>query len=213
MVLYTSNVNKQIEFKSLFGTYPLKIENGEYFPEILGTIDETIIYKSLDFGDNSIVEDTTAIINGDQYPDMNEVCSGKIENGKIIVEIKHKYKELKTGDFVKSISSLAINRNGEILVFRGTMYSVIDRDIGSGELDSFMIPIVGEDKLKFTMDEFRNKGLDYLISWRSSAVRNFLRYESIKKGSSMTPYMYDSCQPSLRIKIKDIPKWTGKYQD
>ena len=90
MILYTSNMNKQIEFRSLFGIYPIKIENGEHFPEILGTIDETIIYKSLDFGDNSIVEDTTAIINGDQYPNMDEVCSGKIENGKIIVEIKYK---------------------------------------------------------------------------------------------------------------------------
>lgn len=212
MTLYTSNISKQEEFKRLFGIYPVSIKSGEEHPEVLGNINEIILYKSLAFGNNSIVEDTTAIINGIQYPDMNEVCNGNIQNGKLVSEIKHKYKELKTGDTIKNISSLAINRDGKILIFRGTMYGVIDRTLGNGRLDAFMTPILGQDRLSGTMEDLTNRGFRDLISWRARAVRNFLRYESIKKGASLTPYLYKSCQPVVTFHTKNIPPWTGDYQ-
>lgn len=215
MKLITSNKNKKVEFKRLFGTYPIIIESGVEYPEVLGTINETIIYKSLDYGENTIVEDTTAIINCQQYIDLEKVCSGIIQNGEVMTEIKHRYKELKTGDYIKNISSLAINRNGEILVFRGTMFGIVDTSLGNEGLESFMTPILGEDTLNGTMKELTNRGFRDLISWRAIAVRRFKLFEQTEKenGFNPSPYMYNASRPVLRIKIKDIPKWEGEYQD
>jgi len=47
----------------LFENYPISIEDAVEAPEIDGTISDIILYKSLAAGDNTIVEDTTVILN------------------------------------------------------------------------------------------------------------------------------------------------------
>lgn len=212
MKLITSNKNKQIEFKRLFGVYPLQISSGDEHQEVLGTINEVILYKSLAYGDNTIVEDTTAIINCEQYIDIERACEGIVSSGEVIVDIKKRDKDLNTGDFIKKVSSLAVNRDGEILIFRGTMFGIINRSLGDS-FESFITPILGQDTLNGTLADLTNRGFRDLISWRSTAVRKFKLFEDIEKGANPTPYMYDNCQPVLRIKIKDISEWVGKYQN
>ena len=207
--LLTANANKKAEFKRLFGTYPMVIKDPDNEREVMGTIDETIIYKSLDAGDNTIVEDTTAILLdkddkliGQPFEDIK---------GKLMLEIKYTFNELKTGDKIKSISSLAINRNGKIMVFRGTMGGIIDRSLGNDGLESFMIPVLGDNVLNGTMAELTNRGFRDMISWRAAAVRRFKRYEEREK-AKFTPYMYKSCEPDFIIDIKSISPWEGEYQ-
>ncbi len=112
MILYADNKHLE-ELKRLFGVYPLNTKTIAEYSNIVGSINDIILNKSLHFGNNSIVEDTTAIINGEQYINSIEICKGNIVSGKLIINIEEQFNELQNGDYIKLISSLAINRNNE----------------------------------------------------------------------------------------------------
>jgi len=131
------------------------------------------------------------------------VNSKSFEVGELLIDIKHSYKKLKDKDMLMNISSLPVNRNSEIAIFHGVMHGFIDRSKGDGKLDSFMCPLYQWSLLPYTMDELTKNGLRRMISWRGKAVEAFLKYE-----------LSNSVNPAFKkIRIEDIPEWTGSYQE
>ena len=137
MILKSSNPYKISEYKRLLANTDISIEKGEDLREVLGSINEVIIYKAIDAGENVLVEDATLIING-------------VEE----VEIKWKLDSLKTGDEVTWIISLGILNNGIIRVYQGSIDVIVDRSLGMDGVafEPFFVPIENNpDKLSYTV--------------------------------------------------------------
>jgi inosine/xanthosine triphosphate pyrophosphatase family protein len=158
MILVSSNLTKIAEFKNYLGD-TLQIQSGKDLPEVLGTIDEVITYKSLDAGDGYIVEDTILIINGEE-----------------VVDIRWKIDSLQEGDEATWITSLGYNKNGVITVYRGYQKGVLTKSHGTDgfAFDPYFIPIeligssneltlteLGENKSKYSSRVFALQNLSH----------------------------------------------------
>jgi len=113
MKLQSSNAYKISEFTRLFGDTNIIVEEGKDLKEVLGSIDEVVVYKSKAAGMDILIEDSTMIVNGKEE-----------------VEIKWKFGTLKTGDKVDWIVSLGVWVNEEIRVYKGVISTIVDRGRG-----------------------------------------------------------------------------------
>lgn len=147
MKLKTSNKNKALEFKLLFPE--LEIVEGEDKREVLGTLDEVIIYKT-EIG--FITEDTVLAINGE-----------------VKVDIKWNINSLNEGDDVEWIVSLGYSDGEYIYISRGLTKGNITKKRGTDGFgfDPYFIP---EGEIK-TLSELGDK--KELFSARKQALLNF----------------------------------------
>ena len=68
VILISSSQGKIKEFKEFVPH--LEIQTGKDLPEVLGTMDEVIIYKSLLAGKDYLVEDTIVSIDNEEIVDI-----------------------------------------------------------------------------------------------------------------------------------------------
>jgi len=180
MILKSSNTHKIKEFQRLLIGKNIIIQKGEDIKEVLGNKDEVIIYKTLAAGNNVLVEDSVLIIDGKEE-----------------VEIRWKWKNLKTNSLIKIIISIGLLKNNKVYVYRGELEAIVDRSKGMNGVafEPFIIPLEhNPNKLTFTeLMKVINKDL---FDPRAKAVKNLLNNN-----------------PAFIIDVKDIPTWNGKYQN
>lgn len=179
--LSTSNKNKILEFKR-FGL-SFDIIEGIDVKEVQGTIDDVIIYKTLNFPSLTIVEDTVLSVNGEE-----------------IVDIRWRVSELSkmTDPIIQWTVSLGLVDGDYLYIYRG----VIDCDFinqktdfipeDSFGFDSFLKPKNVEDSFY----ELNQKGLKDNYSPRKLAVDFLMKGNYYKK-----------------IPLSSINKWVGSYQN
>ena len=128
MFLVTSNHKKLEEFQRILPE--LESQSGDDLREVDGTPEEVIIYKSLEAGVGSVVEDTILIIDG-----------------KEVVDIKWKIDELKSVKTFDTIDVswqvlLGYNTGKHIEIYRGTINGILlpgSIDKGYG-FDPYILP-------------------------------------------------------------------------
>jgi len=122
MILQTSNINKLKEFQRILPG--LQSEKGKDLKEVQGTMNEVIIYKSLEAGKGIIVEDTILIVDGEE-----------------IVDIRWKIDSLTTTSDIRWIVSLGYNDGKSIKVYRGIIDgNLVKTDKEGFGFDPYFIP-------------------------------------------------------------------------
>ncbi len=183
--LTTSNLNKIEEFKR-FGL-SFEIAEGLDLKEVDSSIDDVILYKAIDAGDNLLVEDTVLVVNGEE-----------------VVDIRWKIEELKKQDNpdIKWITSLAIKDEGFIYIYRGEIKCALAKnasDIMAPEdsfgFDPYLCPILNEVVIDKTFYDLNKEGLKDNYSPRKMAVNQ------LNNGLFLA-----------KIKSDSVQKWTGNYQ-
>ena len=163
-IIKSSNKHKIAEYRKLIPG--IKVEKGADKKEIYSTDEKLIVaYKCLDERDYVIVEDSTLMVNGILYQD-----------------IKWKQNELKPGDKVRFIVSLAYKVKDTIKVFQGYLDGVITTPKGNSPFgfdNIFLIPEVNKTigQLKETNPEL------YFSTYnpRAKAIKNLLSDSYIVK--------------------------------
>jgi inosine/xanthosine triphosphate pyrophosphatase family protein len=183
--LTTSNVKKIEEFKR-FGL-SFDIAEGLDLKEVDSSIDDVILYKAIDAGDNLLVEDTVLVVNGEE-----------------VVDIRWKIDELKTQDNpdIKWITSLAIKDNGFIYIYRGEIKCALVNNASDVVVpedafgfDPYLRPILNNVVVDKTFYELNKEGLKDNYSPRKMAVNQ------LNNGLFLA-----------KIKSDSVQKWTGNYQ-
>ncbi len=158
IILKSSNAYKISEYTRLLKDHNIKIEKGQDLQEVMGTMDEVIIYKALEAGENVLVEDAIIFIDGKEE-----------------VEIKWKWKDLKDNQHVKWVISLGIVQNGVVTVFRGYTEAIVDTSFtDKGEVfEPFIVSLKNNpDKLNYsTLSKVINKDI---IDPRAMAVKKLI---------------------------------------
>ncbi len=179
--LSTSNKNKIQEFNR-FGL-SFDIIQGIDVKEVQGSIDEVIIYKTLNFPELTIVEDTVLSVNGNE-----------------VVDIRWRVKELSQmqDPIIQWTVSLGLVDHDFLYIYRG----IIDCDFikqqsdfipkDSFGFDSFLKP----KNIDLSFYELEQQGKKDLFSPRKIAVDNLLKGDYYKK-----------------IPISSIKCWEGSYQN
>jgi len=180
LIFQSSNSYKISEYKRLLDGQDIEIQNGKDIKEVLSDMDEVIIYKAIEAGENVIVEDTVLFIDGKEE-----------------VEIRWKWKDLKTGSHIRWIISIGIVRNGFVEVYRGQTEAIVDRSKGmDGEaFEPFIVPI-NDNPNKLSYSELAKVIDKDIIDPRAVAVKNLL-----------------NDNPTFVQNLKDIPTWNGQYQN
>jgi len=180
LILKSSNQYKISEYTRLLKNTAVKVETGNDLPEVLSDRDTVITYKSLAGGNNVIVEDTVLVIDGKEE-----------------VEIRWKWKDLKTGSHVKWIISIGVLQDNQIKVYRGEIEAFVDRKFtGNGEaFEPFIVPIDNNPtNTSYTLlSKLINKDI---IDPRAMAVQNLL-----------------DDNPVFVKNVDDISPWTGEMQN
>lgn len=179
--LGSSSQGKLEEYAS-FGL-PLKQTQLEDAVEVLGTEEEVIIYKALNFGENFLVEDTSLEVEGES----------------VGVNIKWLIKELHNNPKYQGRKAvwlvyMGLVQNGQLYLSTGKIEGHINMTRKTREafgFDSVFIPF-GETK---TLWELQQTGDKQKYSARKIAVEKML------SGT------FDKVIP-----IDQIPTWTGSYQ-
>ena len=183
--LTTSNIKKIEEFKR-FGL-SFDIAEGLDLKEVDGSIDDVILYKAMDAGDNLLVEDTVLVVND-----------------KEVVDIRWNIEELKKQDNpdIKWITSLAIKEEGFIYIYRGEIKCALVENANdvvtledSFGFDPYLCPILNDIVVNKTFQELNKEGLKDNYSPRKMAV------EQLQNGFFLA-----------KIKSDSVQKWTGSYQ-
>ena len=189
MKLYTSNQKKIREFQR-FGLEDIEVLSGPDLPEVKGTAEQVILYKTLAAAratnsDDLVVEDT--------------ILAEKHENGALeeIVDIRWKIKELgeKPNTPILWRTSLGYLKDGIISIFVGevwchvTIPETIPEDAFA--FDPYLIP-EGYDK---TFYELNQEGRKDEISPRKKAIDHLVAGES-----------------TLTVRISELPEWQGEFQ-
>lgn len=183
ITLNTSNKNKINEFKRFGLTF--QVSEGFDLKEVDSDINNVILYKAIDAGNNILVEDTVLEINGEE-----------------IVDIRWKIKEISEMDStttVNFITSLAIVDDGFVYIYRGQVkcklienainLSVPDDAFG---FDPYLIP----EGSNYSFYELEKEGKKDLFSPRKIAVN------LLNQGSYLS-----------KVKVSQVKKWDGKYQN
>jgi len=174
LFIVTSNPKKLKEYND-FGL-SLKAKVGKDLPEVDSNIDDVITYKSLDAGINTIVEDTVLVVDG-----------------KEIVDIRWRIKEMNENAPATWIVSLGVNDGVKIKVYRGYINGMLVKkdDITGFGFDEYFVPY-GTD---LTLGELDRIGQKPEYSARKMAVENLLEDN-----------LY------FDVNINDIKEWKGNYQ-
>ena len=180
LILKSSNQYKISEYTRLLKGTEVTVETGSDLKEVLSDMDTVIIYKSLAGGKNVIVEDTILIING-----------------KPEVEIRWKWKNLKTGDKVTWVISIGVLVENQVKVYRGSIDAIVQRtsnEVGEA-FEPLLVPVENNfNKMSYSnLAKIINKDT---IDPRAMAVQKLLNND-----------------PVFVKNVKDIPTWKGAYQN
>jgi len=153
LFIVTSNTKKLKEYND-FGLN-IKAKPGKDLPEVDSDIDDVIIYKSLDAGINTIVEDTVLIVDGVE-----------------VVDIRWRIKEMNEDNPATWVVSLGLNDGKKIKVYRGYINGMLVKkdDITGFGFDEYFVPF-GTD---MTLGELDRIGKKPEYSARKIAVENLL---------------------------------------
>lgn len=168
MKLVSSNKNKIAEFKSILGNL-IEIVPGKDLKEIQGTMDEVIIYKSLDAGVDFVVEDTILIIDGVEVVDIKWNQEDKLKNCKK----------------ASWVTSLGYNDGENIFIYRGIINGIIvEPKVDGFGFDPYFLP----DGSDLTLSELDKENKKDLFSARKIALSQLLnKIEIIKKSIKEIP--------------------------
>ena len=150
MFVLTSNLHKIREYKE-FG---IEAKLGDDILEVLGTVDEVIIYKILSVGPNTLVEDTILEIAGQH-----------------IVDTKFRMKSIKEHNDASWITSLGYHNGVNLYVYRGIIKGRIVPPII--EHDMSFEPCFVPAGLDMTLYELKQKGMKQEFSARRLALEAF----------------------------------------
>jgi len=175
LVIVSSNIKKIKEYNN-FGL-SIKAEKGVDLPEVDGDINEIITHKALSVGINKVAEDTILEVDG-----------------KHIVDIKWKIKEMNKDASAKWIVSLGVNDGKTIKIYRG----IINGDLIKSESDNILDfdPYFIPKNSELTLSQLDKIGEKNNFSARKIACENLINNNT-----------------ELVINITDILKWTGNYQN
>lgn len=153
LVIVTSNPKKLKEYND-FGL-DVKAKQGKDLPEVDSDIDDVIVYKSLDAGVGTIVEDTVLVVDGVE-----------------VVDIRWRIKEMNENAPATWIVSLGVNDGQKIKVYRGFINGMLVKkdDITGFGFDEYFVPF-GTD---LTLGELDRLGKKPEYSARKLAVENLL---------------------------------------
>lgn len=191
MILITSNKNKLNELIRL--GLPISETKNIDLPEVLSDPTTVALYKSIEAGSNTLIEDTILTIGGEYIVDIrwriNEII-GLSEKTTInwVVTLAHNdgYKiSIYTGEIPCKI-------NPKCLMFD---FKKSDDSFG---FDEYLIPQMNDNKgheNKLSLYELEKKGCKDCFSPRKIAVDNFI---SGKKTTS--------------VLVSDLLPWKGKFQ-
>lgn len=186
ITLTTSNKNKIKEFKR-FGL-SFDVSKGLDLKEVDSNIDDVILYKAIDAGENLLVEDTVLVINDEE-----------------VVDIRWKINELtkEKNPQIKWITSLAIVDDGFIYIYRGEIDCALVENAkeliapkDSFGFDPYLRPILDGKPVDQSFYDLEKENLKDNFSPRKMAVsqlNNGLFFAMIKKTS--------------------VAKWNGQYQN
>lgn len=168
----------------------LEIIEGEDIKEVMGSMNEVIIYKSLESNAGELVEDTILIVNN-----------------IVQVDIKWNIDMVKEGDILEWVTSIAYNDGINISISRGSIKGKGTRKKGSKgfAFDPYFIPdeLIG---LPNSHKEFLNKGCTLsMLSEKNEKHRFSARIKALQ-----------AFQASEFILVKEISKikpWQGEYQN
>jgi len=184
MIFTTSNEHKIKEIKRIFPE--IKIVKGRDLKEVKGSSEEVATYKSLEAGKGFVVEDTILEIKKDK----------KFEE---LVEIKWLINDLPKyiGKKARWIVTLAHNDGEFITLYRG----IIEGTIGNpykvnGEIKGYGFDPYFYITFSQSLAKLDEQGRKDDFSARKKALLGMKKNKKYKK-----------------IKISDIPKWNGKYQN
>ena len=154
MKLVSSNETKLKEFQRILPE--MDILKGLDLKEVQGTPEEVIIYKSLEAGKGTVVEDTILIIEGEEVIDIK----WKIEE----------LKNLKSSNCIKASWQvmLGYNTGNKIEIFKGIVNGIIipnSTDTGYG-FDPYFLP----DGSDVTLAQLEQEGNKDKFSARTNAL-------------------------------------------
>lgn len=155
LFIVTSNPKKLKEYND-FGLN-VKAKTGKDLPEVDSNIDDVIVYKSLDAGVGTIVEDTVLIVDGVE-----------------VVDIRWRIKEMnEKNSFATWVVSLGVNDGKQIKVYRGFIDGKLVKkdDITGFGFDEYFVP----DGTDLTLGELDRIGKKPEFSARKIAVENLLK--------------------------------------
>jgi len=126
MKLVTSNKQKLEEFKRILPE--IEAVQGKDLREVDGTHEEVIIYKSIEAGKGTIVEDTILIVQGEE-----------------VVDVKWKIEELKKhkdSAHCVWVTILGVNNGNSIKLYKGSIKGIINSNSKDPGLsfDPYFIP-------------------------------------------------------------------------
>lgn len=191
MILITSNINKLNELVRL-GLPISEIKNID-LPEVLADPTTVALYKSIEAGSNTLIEDTVLNINGDNIVDIRWRI--------------HEINDLSENTTVNWIVTLGHNNGNRIDIYSGEIPCKInpkclkidfEKSDNSFGFDEYLIPLTTDKKAhknELTLYELEKKGCKDCFSPRKIAVDNFI---SGKKTTS--------------VLVSDLLPWKGKFQ-
>ena len=156
--LYSSNEKKLQEYRDM--GIPIEILKGVDLPEVNGTPEEVIVYKSMMAGPNSLVEDSILLIEGEP-----------------VIDIKWKIADLvNTADkHAEFLVNLAVNDGVDIFLWKGVVVGkLISPDVLPKEyfgFDPFFVPENSNDQ---SLHALRHIGKKEDFSPRVLALKSFL---------------------------------------
>lgn len=168
--LSTSNENKLKEFQRIVPN--IVAVKGKDVKEVDGTMDDVIVYKSLEMGEGFLVEDTILKINNVE-----------------VVDIKWNQEDkLKDSVPCSWVVSLGYNDGEKIYVFRGVINGNVVEPLEEGGFgfDPFFLP----DGSDITLAQLENEGNKDKFSARTNALVNLIkgRAEFVKEISEIKPW-------------------------
>lgn len=185
MYLITSNINKKNEFLSL--GLPIEIRSGIDIKEVLADHETVAIYKALEAGIDSVIDDTILTFNGKEIVDVRWKIAELINSSRIEQPI------------IEWVVLLAHNTGTEIVLYKSVVFCDIDDtyDVNNPPKDSFAFdPFLRPKGDNRTFYDLQCEGIKLDFSPRGHAIRNIISNNVYK-----------------RFLIKDIPKWEGEYQN
>jgi inosine/xanthosine triphosphate pyrophosphatase family protein len=183
MKLVTSNKFKLAEFKR-FGL-KLEIAEGLDLEEVDGTPLEVITYKALAAGEGNMVEDTILIIDGVEVVDIRER----------IAELN----DLIGKDAIWKVS-IACVVGDNLYTCSAEIYGYINVPLTNPDdcfgFDAVFFPTKNNTK-GYSLHQLEIAGKKDDYSARKNCITDFMNHSG----------------KYVKRKIKDIPKWNGKYQN
>jgi len=184
MKFVTSNEFKIKEIKRILPN--VEIVKGKDLKEVKGTSEEVAIYKALEAGKGFVIEDTILEIkNNKKWEELVEI--------KWLIDDLQKY----IGKKAKWIVTFAYNDGKYITLYKG----VIEGTIGNpykvdGKIRGYGFDPYFYIDFKNTLAKLDKEGRKDDFSARQKALLAIKKNKKFKK-----------------IKISEIPKWTGNYQN